>query len=938
MAVISLDNALNTQGLANEQRSLIDLIAKLQFAQLDNVKLPQIVVVGDQSAGKSSVLEAITGTPFPRDAGACTRFATEIRLRRAAQPSLKVTIIPDKNRPYRDQEALLRFGGSVDSSTPFDTMMRAAVDLIAPKNIPGRFAARDILVVEKQGPDMPLLTLVDLPGLVRNANNDQSLDDIRTIEALSDRYMKSSRTIILAVVGGNSDYVQAPILTKARHFDPNGTRTIGVLTKPDLTESIGLEEKFIDLVCNKDQRNHFKLGWYVLLNPGPREPGQAWPSAQERSQREHEFFTKGRWTAIPGNMQGADALRKKLSEQLQRHIGRHLPVLRRQIQKSLDETDSELKQLGEGKDTVEEMKLEMVEMFSESKELAIPALLGFYKNPPRKNFFRSTADPNGTPARNLRARAIEENERFSHRVRINGRKFSFTAFSSTSAGRRPMPSADGQDQQPQRPPEDPARREFVDREVQGLLKQIRGSEFPTDPKPRAVYMLFQNFSENWPRLAQEHKDNLGVVCSEFISELIDFAWPERMREPLTRLFVEPELRRLMDKAQAELELLTQDMHLEIQPYDPEYEERLQRWHDDNTSPEGGRRNYTEAEEVLEKMLIYYELSAKTFIRNVITQVVERHLLGGMYTLFNAVAVLSMDNVTVEAIAAENRETRDRRQTLKAQKKAIEEARDLCSSLAMRRELRAYAEEDRGLEDDTSDEEEGGGSNKTPTTPRHYQPAAQQDNAYTSQASPSSSRKAVRTSQQSKYIPSQQNNQTVYPQQHQQPQQQQPQQQQPQQQQPRPQQQQQLQAQQQQWQTEHRHGNPYASGGAGGSYQPTPTVRTPAAAPEPSADDYYAANSTSKAPQQAPPPPPRPDKVRSAQTLEPESPAASDSRYHHSSAGRDDSHRSSRPPSSGSTYGTTPDPRVSTTSAAHEAADYMQNATRKNPMRKILGRG
>ncbi|KAL8294498.1 hypothetical protein RB600_000437 [Gaeumannomyces tritici] len=828
MAVKTLDNALNTQGLANEQRSLIDLIAKLQFAQLDNVKLPQIVVVGDQSAGKSSVLEAITGTPFPRDAGACTRFATEIRMRRTAQPSLKVAIIPDKNRPYRDQEALLRFGGSVDSNTPFDTMMRAAVDLIAPKNIPGRFAARDILVVEKQGPDMPLLTLVDLPGLVRNANNDQSLDDISTIEALSDRYMKSSRTIILAVVGGNSDYVQAPILTKARHFDPNGTRTIGVLTKPDLTESIGLEDKFIDLVCNKDQRNNFKLGWYVLLNPGPREPGQAWPTAQERTQREHEFFTRGRWTAIPDNMQGADALRKKLSEQLQRHIGRHLPVLRRQIQKSLDETDGELKQLGEGKDTVEEMKLEMVEMFSECKELAIPALLGFYKNPPRKNFFRSTADPNGTPARNLRARAIEENERFSHRVRTNGRKFSFTAV-STSAARRPMPSADGQEQQPQRPPDDPARREFVDREVQGLLKQIRGSEFPTDPKPRAVYMLFQNFSENWPRLAQEHKDNLGVVCSEFIGELIDFAWPERMREPLTRLFVEPELRRLMDKAQTELELLTQDMNLEIQPYDPEYEERLQRWHADNTSPEGGRRSYTEAEE------------------------------------------------------------------------------------------------DRGLEQDTSDEEEGGGDNKTPTSPRHYQPAPQQDNAYTSQTAPTSSRRAVRSSQQSRYIPSQQNNQTTYPQQLQQ---QQPQQQQ---QQPQPQQ-------QQQWQTEHRQGNPYTSSGAGGSYQPTPIVRTPAAAaPEPSADEYYAASSTNKAPQQAPPPPPRPDKVRSAQTLEPESPAASDSRYHHSSAGRDDGYRS-RPTSSSSAYGAAPDARVPSTSAAHEAADYMQSSTRKYPIRKILGRG
>lgn len=217
--------------------------------------------MGDQSAGKSSVLEAITGTPFPRDSGACTRFATEIRLRRASERSLKVTIIPDKTRPFRDQEALLRFGGTVDANTPFDTLMRLAVELIAPKNIPGRFAARDILVVEKTGPEMPLLTLVDLPGLVRNANNDQSLEDIRTIEALSDRYMKSSRTIILAVVGGNSDYVQAPILTKVRQFDPNGNRTLGVLTKPDLTESIGLEDKFIDLVSNKDGRNHFKLGW-----------------------------------------------------------------------------------------------------------------------------------------------------------------------------------------------------------------------------------------------------------------------------------------------------------------------------------------------------------------------------------------------------------------------------------------------------------------------------------------------------------------------------------------------------------------------------------------------------------------------------------------------------------------------------------------------------
>ncbi|KAK4132770.1 hypothetical protein BT67DRAFT_384278 [Trichocladium antarcticum] len=686
--VARLELALDAQELAGEQRALLDLIDKLQFAQLDNVKLPQIVVVGDQSAGKSSVLEAITGTPFPRDAGACTRFATEIRLRRAPQSSIAVSVIPDKNRTYADQERLKQFGGMVNTTMPFEHLMRSAVELIAPKNIPGRFAARDILVVEKRGPDMPLLTLVDLPGLVRNANNDQSLEDIKTIEALSERYMKSSRTIILAVVGGNSDYVQAPILTKARHFDPTGSRTIGVLTKPDLTESIGLEDKFIDLVKNKDKRNDFRLGWYVLLNPGPRESGQPWPTAEERRRSEAAFFDRGKWNTLPPSVCGTGALMQKLSLQLQQHIGKHVHILRKQIQKALDDCDSELQSLGSAKDTPEEMRIELVELFSASKELVIPAVYGFYKNPPRKNFFRVTADPRGTPAQNLRARATEENDRFAMRIRAHGRKFSFSIAAPQTPG--------------EGSPANTAKQNFATQEVQMLLRQVRGSEFPMDPKPRAVYMLFQSYSENWAKLAQEHKDNLGVVCNEFLGELIDYSWPKRMREPLRGQFLDPHMKALMAKAQHELDLLTQDLSLEVQPYDPEYEERLRNWQA-SVSKDGA--TFSEAEEVLEKMLIYYELAAKTFIRNIITQVAERHLLQGMYSFFNSVEVLGLSNEAIEGIAAENKETRDRRQTLRAQKKAIEDAKETCASLAMRKELRAYSEGDADNTEDTTDDEE-----------------------------------------------------------------------------------------------------------------------------------------------------------------------------------------------------------------------------------------
>jgi hypothetical protein len=85
-----------------------------------------------------------------------------------------------------------------------------------------------------------------------------------------------------------------------------------------------------------------------------------------------------------------------------------------------------------------------------------------------------------------------------------------------------------------------------------------------------------------------------------------------------------------------------------------------------------------------------QLSAKTFTSNVITQVVERHLLQGLHDIFSWVKVNRMDERTVVAIAAENKETRDKRMALKAKKAAIEEARDICASLAMRKELRTVS--------------------------------------------------------------------------------------------------------------------------------------------------------------------------------------------------------------------------------------------------------
>ncbi|KAH0068145.1 hypothetical protein KCU96_g17964, partial [Aureobasidium melanogenum] len=98
--------------LQNEDmRTVLDAVDELRAVGVNNIiALPQIVACGDQSTGKSSLLEALTGIPFPRDTGLCTRFATQFILHRADEVSISVTIIPGPNRNENERERLEDFG------------------------------------------------------------------------------------------------------------------------------------------------------------------------------------------------------------------------------------------------------------------------------------------------------------------------------------------------------------------------------------------------------------------------------------------------------------------------------------------------------------------------------------------------------------------------------------------------------------------------------------------------------------------------------------------------------------------------------------------------------------------------------------------------------------------------------------------------------------
>lgn len=157
-------DAITTDSLealqSDEQRKVLDIVDHLRRQGLSGiVELPQLVVCGDQSSGKSSVLEAITEIPFPRNENLCTRFATEIILRRHATSAISTRITPDKSRPEAEQQELRDFARTITDFTQLPGIIAEATKAMGLEEIgeTNKAFARDVLTVEISGPSRPQL-------------------------------------------------------------------------------------------------------------------------------------------------------------------------------------------------------------------------------------------------------------------------------------------------------------------------------------------------------------------------------------------------------------------------------------------------------------------------------------------------------------------------------------------------------------------------------------------------------------------------------------------------------------------------------------------------------------------------------------------------------------------------------------------------------------
>ena len=324
---------------------LVPLINKLQdiFTQagVDNVggdlELPQIAVVGSQSSGKSSVLEALVGRDFlPRGPDICTRRPLVLQLVHTPYQHAS----HHNQAPMEWGEFLHRPG---EIFTEFEAI-REEIECETNRGIGTNKGVSDKQIRLKIcSPHVLTMTLVDLPGITRVPVGDQPADIEKRIRDMILSYIKRESCLILAVSPANTDLANSDALTLSRLVDPDGKRTIGVVTKLDIMD------RGTDAVAYlRGEVVPLRLGYIGVVNRCQQDIAQR-RSIREARASEAEFFRHHPAYAEVIDKCGTEALGWTVSRILADHIADLLPALSDKIATRRAEAQRELVSLGEGR-------------------------------------------------------------------------------------------------------------------------------------------------------------------------------------------------------------------------------------------------------------------------------------------------------------------------------------------------------------------------------------------------------------------------------------------------------------------------------------------------------------------------------------------------------------------------------------------------------------
>ncbi|EDO34895.1 predicted protein [Nematostella vectensis] len=330
---------------------LIPVINKLQdvfnTVGSESIQLPQIVVVGAQSSGKSSVLENLVGRDFlPRGSGVVTRRPLILQLvhvpPRAKEK--KINELPDKKEAAEDHDAEPAEWGKFlhlkekifrDFNGIREEIERET-DRVTGSN---KGISSEPINLKIYSPKVLNLTLVDLPGVTKVPVGDQPLDIEQQIRHLILQYISNPNSIILAVTPANIDLATSEALKIAREVDPDGHRTLAVCTKLDLMDH-GTDA--MDVLYGRVIP--VKLGIIGVVNRSQLDINNR-KSIENALRDEADFFARNYPTVASRN--GTPYLAKTLNKLLMHHIRNCLPELKSRVNSMTSQYHHLLQSYGE---------------------------------------------------------------------------------------------------------------------------------------------------------------------------------------------------------------------------------------------------------------------------------------------------------------------------------------------------------------------------------------------------------------------------------------------------------------------------------------------------------------------------------------------------------------------------------------------------------------
>jgi GTPase SAR1 family protein len=546
-----------------EQVALLDAIDNLRNQGLGryNISLPQLIVCGDQSSGKSSVLEGLTRLRFPTKDTVCTTFATELILRKGPKVEIECTINPANNRTQAQASELQKFRHLYFSHQDFS--FPALVEEARKRMGIGKTStdtfSEDVLKVQYTGPDVPSLTIVDLPGLVHFGTGADRVRD------LVQGYMEDPRSIILAVVSAKNDWENQVVFKHAQQIDPTSSRTLGIITKPDtLPQGFSSEAAFVELAMN--QKIPLTLGWHVVKN---RKAEDQEDSIDKRDESEKLFFSSGIWNSLPRSDVGIDSLRVKLSKCLLRHIRAELPSLTMTIQEAITTTASTLKSLGDSRETHEQQRDYLILLAERFQHHTRDALQGSYCLP----FFKSSSVEGYHKKTRLRTEIQNLNIAFAQAMYRKGHKweiidedhFSPSEFGNLTSGAVeyyvsvvPQPTVIG-------------RSEFLSKHIGIHVRDSRPAGLPSYVNPWVVGTVFKEQSGGWQHIAEGHLYYVFSAVQDYINVVVESLTDARTGNLLKRKHIDAQLAKRQVAYEAKLEELLKPFQ-EGDPimYDPSF--------------------------------------------------------------------------------------------------------------------------------------------------------------------------------------------------------------------------------------------------------------------------------------------------------------------------------------------------------------------------------